>query len=113
MAEEERICRILSESERAGAHLTMERPLRIPDLLRAERLIGHIADSRQTLCPTVRPEEVLPEPDKTRFCKLLTENIESVIRRAEQVGAIERPNEFTGLIYWGDRLKKAYQCESE
>jgi len=107
---EERICRVLTESERAGVSLALERPLTVPDLIRLQRIVSHLAESRETLCPEVRGPEVLPEPQKTSFCSLLKRTIDSAIDEAVRKGRIEDPDRFTALIYWSDRLRKTYSC---
>jgi len=48
--EKEPVCDILVESERAGIQLMLERPLRVAELLRAMRLISHLAETREILC---------------------------------------------------------------
>jgi len=105
-----KICRILAEAEKRGANLALERPITVSDLLRLERLVTHLAEAREKVCPPMPPELVLPEPTRTRFCEMLTSTIEDVIRIAEEKGLIERPQEFTSLIYWGTRLKEVYEC---
>jgi hypothetical protein len=108
--EERRICSIISDTEREGVRLALERPLRVTDLLRLERILGHLSDSREILCPTLKPEEVLPEPERSRFCDMLAKNIDSAVRAAERVGALERPEEFSSMVFWSDRLRKTYKC---
>jgi hypothetical protein len=103
------ICSILVDIEKAAISL-LERPMMLPDLIRAERTISHIAEARQTICPAVKPEEVVPEPYKARFCETIKRTLENTIRTAEERGIIEDPERFTSLIYWSRRLKEAYKC---
>jgi len=51
---EEPICRILRETEIAGIHLMLERPLRVADLIRLMRTVAHVAEARETLCTEKR-----------------------------------------------------------
>lgn len=107
---EKPVCTILTESERAGVHIVLERPLTRSDLIRVSRVISHLAESRSTLCPEVKGPEVLSEPDKSTFCSMLKSGIDAVVGEAVRMGRIERPDEFTAIIYWADRLSKEYAC---
>jgi hypothetical protein len=112
MAEERRgvpICSIILDVEKEATRL-LERPMRIPDFIRAERSISHVAEARETICPTVKSEDVMPEPYKTRFCETLKRAVEDAVRAAEEKGVIEDPERFTSLIYWSRRLKDVYKC---
>ena len=109
MAREERICGIIADAEREAVSLT-ERPLTLPDIITVERTISRIARARETLCPEVKPEEVVAEPYKTRFCEFIAKTLESAIKAAEERGRIEDPERFTAIIYWSRRLKETYKC---
>jgi hypothetical protein len=103
------ICLVMTGVEREALSL-LERPMRTRDFIRAERIITHIARTRESLCPGVKVEEIAPEPYKTRICETLSRAVESAIKTVEERGEIEDVEAFTSLIYWTNRLKETYRC---
>jgi len=55
-------------------------------------------------------EEVLPPELKNRLCTFLKSTLDSAIKVIVEAGRIERPEEFSSLVYWITRLNKTYEC---
>ena len=103
------VCRIIRSTEELTASM-FERPLTVSDALRLQRIMVHLAESREKLCPEIKGEEVLPEPLKSAFCDRIRSFLESAIREVERKGRIERPDEFTRIVYYVKRLQDEYKC---
>ena len=104
------MCRVLTETETLGASMFVERPLSISDAIRLQRTLTHLAEARHTLCPEIKGEEVVPEPLKSTFCERIASFLESAIKDVEEKGVVERPDEFTRMVYYGKRLQEEYRC---
>lgn len=103
------VCRVIRSTEQLTASM-LERPLTVTDALRLQRLMTHLAEARERLCPEIKGEKVLPEPLKSTFCSRIRSFLESAIREVERKGRIERPDEFTRIVYYVRRLQDEYKC---
>jgi len=106
------VCRVIRSTEELTASM-FERPLTVSDMLRLQRVMAHLAEAREKLCPKIKGEEVLPEPLKSTFCSRIRSFLESAVREVERTGRIERPDEFTRIVFYGKKLQEEYKCGSK